>query len=120
MSKYRPPFVPKDFPEDFDEQLRIINQCPICDTKFNVRQSRILEDREDSHLVYLNCRKCFNSVVALIQFGLHGISSIGMVTDLTYEDVIRFKDGDKVNFDDVLVAHEALTKNEFINKIDII
>lgn len=110
MSRNRRQFLP-DFPDDFDkfeEELKIISQCPVCDTKFNTRQSQILEDKGNAHLVYLNCKKCLNSVLAVVRFDPQGISSIGMVTDLTEREVLKFKDGQEVSFDDVLLARQAL------------
>ena len=118
MSKIRKPHLPDDLHDDFEDQLKIISQCPVCDTKFNARQSRILEDRDDAHLVYLNCRKCLNSVIAVIRFGLQGISSIGMVTDLSYDEVLRFKEGDAVSVDDVLDVHRVINKNNWQDHIN--
>lgn len=110
------PFLPDDFDdmhdgfEKFDEQLKIISQCPVCDTKFSAKRSQILEDRGEEHLIYLHCQKCLNSVVAVIRFGAQGITSVGMVTDLSYDDVLRLKDAPPVQIDDVLDLHEALQK----------
>lgn len=119
MPKRRRSFLPDDFGDfedgidKFEEQLKIISQCPVCNTKFTPTQSRLLADRPDLHLIYLHCKKCLNSVVATIRFDPHGITSIGMVTDLSYEDVLRIKDGEPVNIDDVLEAHEMLRKPDW-------
>jgi hypothetical protein len=118
MRRHRSAHLPDDFHDDFEEQLKIISQCPVCDAKFNARQSRILEDTGDSHLIYLNCKKCLNSVVAVIRFDARGINSIGMVTDLTYDDVRKFKDGYEVEADDVLGVHEALNQSSWQEQIN--
>ena len=117
MKKKRP-LLPHDFDDLEDEFMRgldkiskefkIINQCPVCNTRFSAGSSRLLADKGEGHLVHLNCKKCLNSVVAVIRFEPHGITSMGMVTDLTYDDVLRIKDGEPVGVDDIIEAHEML------------
>lgn len=96
------PYTPQD-------QLRLISSCPLCHTHYNPWQTRILEERDDAHLIYLQCRKCGSAVVAVVLTGWFGVSSIGVVTDLTSEDVLRFKQSAPISADDVLDVHELLS-----------
>lgn len=90
------------------ESLRLISYCPICNTHYNPLSAQILEEREDAHLIHVECRKCGSSIVALVLTGGLGISSVGLVTDLTGEEVLKFRRRESVRVDDVIDVHREL------------
>ncbi|MFH1236538.1 MAG: hypothetical protein V1685_06435 [Parcubacteria group bacterium] len=93
--------------------LKLITYCPLCRTHYSIRDAKILEEREDSHLMHIVCRRCSSSILVLMLIGELGVSSVGMVTDLTSDDVLRFKGVLPVTDDDVLCLHEYLQQEEF-------
>lgn len=90
------------------ESLRLISYCPICNTHYNPMSAQVLEEREDAHLIFVECRKCGSSIVALVLMVGIGISSVGLVTDLTSEEVLKFRRRDGIRTDDVLAVHTEL------------
>jgi hypothetical protein len=90
------------------ESLRLISYCPICSTHYNPLAAQILEEREDAHLIHVECRKCGSSIIGLVLSGGPGISSVSLVTDLTGMEVLRFRKSESIRSDDVLEAHTAL------------
>lgn len=60
-------------------------------------------------LFHLTCQSCSHAVLAVILENQHGISSMGMVTDLEVQDAVRFQDADPISADDCLNAKELLT-----------
>lgn len=100
------------FPLFPSESLRLISYCPICSTHYNPLTAQILEERDDAHLIHVECRKCGSSIVGLVLTGGLGISSVSLVTDLTGAEVLRFRRSDGIGSDDVLNAHEALFGRE--------
>lgn len=70
--------------------------------------AQILEEREDAHLVHTVCRKCSSSIVALVLTGGLGISSVGLVTDLNGQEVLKFRALAPIGADDVIDAHQLL------------
>lgn len=62
-------------------------------------------------MVHLQCQNCLGGVVALIVKGGIGISSVGLITDLTAEDVVKFKEADQITEDDCLAIHQVLEKS---------
>lgn len=97
--------------QSLHEGLKLISFCPVCQVGYNPIEARILGERDDSQLLHVQCRNCANAILALVHFSAQGISSLGMVTDLTFDDVVRFRDESFVEADDVLRAHEFL-KND--------
>ncbi len=90
------------------ESLRLISYCPICNTHYNPLSAQVLEERDDAHLIHVECRKCGSSIVALVLTGGLGISSVGLVTDLSGEEVLKFRQHEGIRTDDVLDMHQEL------------
>lgn len=92
------------------EGLRLMNHCPVCKGEYGANEANILEQKEEANLVHITCPHCHNSVVAVIVVTSFGLSSIGMVTDLHPQDVVRLRKKGKVTEDEVLGLHEHLKK----------
>lgn len=96
------------------ELLAFVLHCPICSNKYNAERTSIIEaleeDRgeESSMLVHTDCDRCKSSVVFSISLEGPEIFSVGMVTDLTSADTIKFRDADPVTVDQVIDFHSAL------------
>lgn len=99
-----------------NEGLKLISYCPLCNARYSTMSAKILEEKEGAHLIHLECRNCGSSIVALIFTGGMGISSVGLVTDLTSEDVIKFKNAQDINSDDVIALHEFLGEEKKLVK----
>jgi hypothetical protein len=69
----------------------------------------VLEERDDAHLVHIQCATCGSSIVALILSSSVGLTSVGLITDLTGDDVLHFKDVGRVTSDEVIELHNLLT-----------
>ena len=70
--------------------------------------AQIVEERDDAHLIHIECRKCGSSIVALIMSAGIGMSSVGLVTDLTGDEVGEVRLRESVHADDVLDVHQSL------------
>ncbi len=88
--------------------LRLISYCPLCEASYNPLRARVLDERDEAHLVHIQCARCGSSIVALIMSSGIGITSVGLVTDLTGDDVLRFKDETRISVDEVLDVHQLL------------
>lgn len=93
------------------EGLKLISRCPLCQARYQPFQANIVEERDDAQLVHIQCRKCKSAVVALIMQGQLGLSSVGLITDLTSDDVQVFKDADPIEEDTVFEALSQLSEN---------
>ena len=108
-------------PSFYQDGLRMISYCPLCEASYNPMEARILGEKEDGHLLHIRCKKCWNSILALVMVSNVGVSSVGLVTDLTFDDVVRFRQAPaEVTVDDVLSIHELLeneTEGDFIDAV---
>ena len=105
---------PKQNPYLPNEGLKLISYCPLCNMQYNPLSAKILDERDDAHLVHVECRRCGSLIVALVLTGGIGISSVGLVTDLTSDDVLKFKDVGSVQMDDVIELHSLLEEDQLL------
>lgn len=91
------------------DNLRLISYCPLCNAHYNPQEAKILEQREGAHLIHVQCHSCQSSIVAVVITGGLGISSVGLITDLTSRDVMHFKNQDAIIEDDILDAYKILS-----------
>lgn len=100
-AKRKLPYLP-------NEILRLISYCPLCESQTKPLRARVLEERADGNLIHVQCANCRSSMLALVMNSPLGVTSIGLVTDLTSDDVLRFKDNLGLEADDVLAVHQLL------------
>ncbi len=102
----------------YDEGIKLISYCPLCESSYNPQQTRVLGEKDDSHLLHIQCGNCSNAIIALVLISSVGVSSVGLVTDLAYDEVDRFKECQAVSTDDVIEVHHALQdEHEFFRQL---
>lgn len=105
-------FPPNNNPDQFSEEtLKLVSFCPVCHYRYNPIEAEILEQNEDANLLHVRCRRCHSTVLALVTMGQMGISSVGLVTDLSGAEVRRIKLAAPVSDTDLLNLHEFLGNN---------
>jgi len=100
------------------DNLRLISYCPLCNTHYNPSEAKILDEKDGAHLIHIACKNCHSSIVAVVITGGIGISSVGLITDLTSKDVMHFKNEPAVNEDDVIQAYQLVQDDNFISFLD--
>ena len=60
----------------------------------------------------VDCRKCKSRVLVLITSNQNGISSLGLLTDLSSEEVVKFSQSKPVSTDDVLDLYQTIQTDE--------
>lgn len=90
------------------EGLKLMRQCPVCEKDYQTDHVYILEEYGGSHLIHMTCPHCQSAVLALVMISPIGMSSIGMMTDLSMDDALRVRDREPIADDDILTLHTAL------------
>lgn len=79
--------------------------------------ARILAERDDAHLLYVQCRHCSAAMVAFVTAGPNGLQSVGTVTDLTSVEVLASNDRLAVTMDDVLELYSMLDQPKAVQRL---
>lgn len=103
-------------PRPIQEGLRLMNQCPVCKGAYRAEQKNVLEERGAAHLVHITCPHCSNAIVAVIITTPIGLSSVGMLTDLTADDVSRLSSRGAWSEDELFACH-VLLKEKKVSEI---
>jgi hypothetical protein len=91
-----------------DDQRRVVSSCPLCTGEYASDGIQVLKDECDAQLLHLTCATCKGAMLALVVETHIGLSSIGMLTDLTQSDASRMCDKEPLTEDDVLAVHDVL------------
>lgn len=86
----------------FPDSTNLISHCPLCNTKEERLETNILEEKEGAFLVHVHCRNCGGFIVSLVMSNVFGVSSVGLISDLTSNDFLKFKNQSAISPDDVL------------------
>lgn len=97
-------------PSFLEEGIKLISFCPLCQAKQNAMEANILKETVESHLVHLRCRQCQAAILALVRVTPMGLTSVGMMTDLSVADVHKFEEAEPIEFDEIIDWH-LLLKN---------
>ena len=82
-------------------------------------EAKMLGEDGETRLLHVQCRKCQNSILALILVNNVGASSVGLLTDLSYEDVLRFRSNKQVTINDVIEIHDVMEQNSWQNVLNV-
>ncbi|MBD3359640.1 MAG: hypothetical protein GF365_02965 [Candidatus Buchananbacteria bacterium] len=108
------------YPYFSDEDVSMIAYCPFCESDLNPVKAKIIDDRDDSQLIHIQCNNCQGFILALLTKTANGLSSVGLITDLTFDDVFQFKNKLKLRADDIIEIHQALaskTKKNIVKQL---
>ncbi len=91
-------------------EVNLLMKCSICGKKYGKKSINIVQNKKDSMLVHVNCDFCRSSSLAVINKGIQNNDSIvtlGILTDLDYEEACNVLRKDPISFDDVLDIYEC-------------
>jgi hypothetical protein len=102
----------------YEEGIKLISYCPLCQSSYSPRETHVLGENDDGHLLHIQCGCCSNAIIALVAISAAGVSSVGVVTDLGYDEVARFRTAPKVTTDDVIDVHCLLQdESAFLSRL---
>jgi hypothetical protein len=100
--------------ESWNERLKQIASCPACQTSFEFLTTQVVETYSEAQLVHITCSKCRHALLAVIASLPDSTQTVGLVTDLTYEDVLRFSQAESISIKDVMDVHDYFGTKEWV------
>ena len=91
------------------DEMQLSSRCPLCETSFKPTQAEILDESRQGILFHVTCSSCQASLLAVVAASKLGLSSFGMVTDLSVDDIKRLRKGSVIDAQDVLQAYQELS-----------
>lgn len=96
---------------------QLLAHCPLCQAAYDETSVCLIGEftprmafgaSGKSRMFHLTCKQCCHAVLAVILESSHGISSVGLVTDLEAQDAVRVHEASPITADDVVRAHQEL------------
>lgn len=109
--------TPKTQSDAWREALKIINRCPICGEHYQTEAARLFAKKEAASFVHITCQKCRGFFIAMILLLGQGLSSVGMITDMSYQDVERLYKTKPLTTDEVIAGFTAIESSEFVGHL---
>lgn len=101
--------------ENFGEvSLKLMKECPLCGREYSETALKIIDESDETRLVHMTCSHCSHAMLAMVLTTRLGLSSIGILTDLTAADVGNFQKKFPLTEDDILNFHNYLENNHKI------
>lgn len=92
-----------------DQEFKYIGSCPVCSNSFQARNASIISKKDGISNVYAQCGTCKSSVSLYVIKSVMGyITTIGTLTDMAKEDMLRYHELKPITADDVLELHTIL------------
>lgn len=100
------------------EKLRLMKKCPFCERAYDVKKVIVLEEYNESRLVHVTCSGCNSSILHIVLVTQMGLNTMGIITDLTAEEVIRLKHSPGITEDTLLGFHKFISNgNNSLSKL---
>ena len=100
--------------QEWNEGLRLVSYCPICESPYNSIQTQSLWKEGQTNAFHLTCKKCGHAILAIAMTTEIGASSLGILTDLSYDDVVRFRMNRVISLNDVIDAHIIFSSDSIL------
>lgn len=84
--------------------------CPVCNQKYAKNASRTVATKGSSVIMHMTCSSCKSTSLAMVSNnkGAEGVVTMGMLTDLSYDETLdRIKNG-PITADEVLEIREKI------------
>lgn len=111
--------LPSNKADSWREALKFISRCPICSENYDPKTAKRFGIQGTATLVHITCSSCTSHFVAMIMLSGHGVSSVGMVTDLTFADVEKMYRFDPISTDELIDGHETIFSKSFIHSLTL-
>lgn len=97
--------------ESWLEALKFIGNCPICNHRYEVNRAKLFAKHETASLVHIPCSKCSSNFIAMVVVMGQGMSSVGMVSDLSFTDAKQLYKTAPLTVDEIIDGYKFFKKN---------
>ncbi|MFH2097211.1 MAG: hypothetical protein ABII24_01525 [bacterium] len=96
--------------------LKLNGKCPTCNTPYEFQKLRILAEKDQSVLAYLECGNCATSILSLLQIGINGLQAHALITDLTADEVFERMDTEQIITSDEIIDFHSYLEGDLLLK----
>jgi hypothetical protein len=104
---------------DFKQHsLRLVKNCPVCQTEYVEGRVEILQELNNAFLAYLTCTNCSTAMMMKVAFLAQGLVGNAVITDLQIDEVLDLINEEKISMDEVLDFHQNIQTGKIYQYIN--
>lgn len=91
-------------------------ECPVCGVRYEKGRTKVVSGEQNAILVHTNCQKCNTNSLAMFSrdgFVNDGMVTMGMLTDLYYDEALSMLGQIPISPDEVLEVYEKFSPGSF-------
>lgn len=96
---------------------KLVSECPVCHTNTLPLEVKVINQTTEAELVHVTCNSCQGALVALIFSTGAMVSSVGLITDLSPEDVAAIQHTEMLTEEDILDLHITLRTKDVCTEL---
>lgn len=100
-----------NLPGNGNNLIRLNVRCPVCSNPFDFQRMRILGERDQQFLTFIDCAACGTGLMSILAMTPQGMTAQGLITDLTADEIPDAEDAGALTADDVLDLHAMLEQD---------
>lgn len=86
----------------------LLTHCPICHSLYAKEDVKLVEEVLHARLYHSACQSCGHGLLAYVIESAAGVSSLGLVTDTSGVDAVRFAEYEPVSAEECIDAHRLI------------
>ncbi len=107
----------KKQPHSWRDALKFVGSCPVCHREYDPEAARLFAKNNNANMVHINCGHCKSAMMFMIMVLGQGLSSVGMLTDLSFDDARKLYGAEAMTLDEVLEGYQFINNNQFLSKL---
>ncbi len=106
--------LPKsDKPDSWRKSLKFISRCPVCNSDYKSEAIKLFANESEAKFVHFTCESCQSHFMAMVMTLPKGISTVGMITDLSFQDVQKLHNISPLSIDEIIEGRQFIYSSDF-------
>lgn len=97
--------------------LKLISHCPVCNHNYQSEAIKLFANVSEAKFVHFTCKSCHSYFIAMVMTMAKGVSTVGMVTDLSFADVQKLYTLPAITIDEAIEASQIIDKPDFYKQL---
>ena len=103
--------------DSWREALQFINKCPICSGTYKATNAELCAKNDSASLVHIACDRCQSYFLAMVLKVGQGLSSVGMITDLSFQATKRLYKSTPLTVNEMIAGYQEMQQKQFFSNL---
>jgi len=99
-----------------ESALKILSNCPVCGFTYKSGSAKSFASKQNASFMHITCGNCKSYFVAIVMMLGKGTSTVGVITDLNFEDVKKLHKASPISIDELIEGRKTINHDGF-NKL---